>query len=121
MSEKKRHNPKRTKGFRKELRSNLTSAEAYLWGYLKEKRLGGRKFRRQHGIGPYVVDFYCASEQIVIELEGEVHMNATAEEQDLIRMNFLESEGLTVLRFENKMVFENLFSVLNEIKDHYKV
>jgi len=114
------HDPEATRDFRKSLRSNLTPAEAYLWTHLKKKQLAGRKFRRQHGVGPYIVDFYCASEKVVIELDGQVHMNPTLAEKDERRTAYLENKGLKVIRFENKMVFDFLPSVLQEIKDHFK-
>ncbi len=115
----KLHDPKYTKDFRKSLRNNLTSAEAFLWNHLKRRKLLGRKFRRQHGVGNYIVDFYCASEKLVVELDGQSHMNPTAEERDEKRTLFLESKGLTVIRFENKMVFDLLPSVLKDIEDHF--
>lgn len=115
----KLHDPAYTKGFRKSLRNSLTSAEAFLWNHLKERKLSGRKFRRQHGVGRYVVDFYCASEKLVIELDGQPHINPTAEERDEKRTQFLESKGLTVIRFENRMVFDLLSSVLKDIEDHF--
>ncbi len=116
---KKCHDKPESKDKRKSLRNNLTSAEAFLWSHLSSKQLKGRKFRRQHGINNYIVDFYCASENLVIELDGEVHMNATAKEYDSKRTKHLESLSLNVLRFENKMVFENLKSVLMEIEAHF--
>ena len=63
------------KTFRKELRSNLTPAEAKLWTYLKNKKLGGRRFRRQHSVGGYILDFYCPTEKLAIELDGQGHLH----------------------------------------------
>lgn len=99
----------------------MTPAEAYLWNELKDSQLEGRKFRRQHSINYFIVDFYCASEQLIIELDGQVHLNAAAEEKDRKREKVLEEMGFTIIRFENKMVFENLVSVLMEIKDNFRV
>ena len=104
-------NRKYLKKFRKELRNNSTKAESYLWKALKGSKLENRKFRRQHSIGNYIVDFYCPSEEIVIELDGEVHMNPVNEEYDYKRTEYLKSKGLTLIRFENKVVFENLESL----------
>ena len=70
-------------------------------------------------MGPFIVDFYCAKEKLVIELDGEVHNNPQAMEYDSRRTKFLESHGLTVIRFENKMVFDFLPSVLQEIRDNF--
>lgn len=97
----------------------MTSAEAFLWKYLQHKKLEGRKFRRQHSIDNYIVDFYCASEKLIIELDGEVHNNPTAEENDENRDAYLNKLGYRVLRFENKLVFEHLTSILNEIKENF--
>ena len=97
----------------------MTPAEAFLWTYLKSKNLDGRKFKRQHGIQQYIVDFYCAEEKLIIELGGEGHMNANAEEYDNDRIELIHSLGLKVIRFENKMVFEQLQSVLKEIRDNF--
>jgi very-short-patch-repair endonuclease len=67
------HNVKQLKERRKQLRNSLTSAEAKLWGLLKDSQLENRKFRRQHSVGPYILDFYCPSEKLCIELDGEIH------------------------------------------------
>ncbi len=120
MKPKKIHNRPETKTNRIELRKNLTSAEAFLWNELKANKMDGRKFRRQHGIGNYVTDFYCAQENLIIELDGEVHNNTIAVEKDDIRTAFLKRKGFKVIRFENKMVFENLPSVLQGIRDNFK-
>ncbi|MEO9512659.1 MAG: DUF559 domain-containing protein [Flavobacteriaceae bacterium] len=114
------HNKPTLKQFRKDLRKNLTPSEAFLWKQLQGKKLDGRKFRRQHSIDNYIADFYCASEQLIIELDGQVHFNPVAQEKDLIRTKHLENLGFTVIRFENKMVFKNLPSVLQEIREHFK-
>ncbi|MCK0146454.1 endonuclease domain-containing protein [Arenibacter sp. F26102] len=120
MKPEKIHNRPENKASRIQLRKSLTSAEAFLWNELKGKKLDGRKFRRQHGIGNYITDFYCAQENLVIELDGEVHNNAISIEKDDKRTAFLHGKGYTVVRFENKMVFENLPSVLQELRDNFK-
>lgn len=76
------HNKKNLKEHRKALRNKGTSAEAFLWVQLSKSKLEGRNFRRQHRIGNYIVDFFCPSERLIIELDGEVHLNALAEEND---------------------------------------
>jgi len=120
MKHTKRHDRPESKENRKKLRKNLTQAEAFLWKYIQTKKLDGRKFRRQHGIGNYIVDFYCAEEDLIIELDGEIHMNPTAEAYDEKRTKYLENLGFRIIRFENKMIFENLPSVIQEIKDNFK-
>jgi very-short-patch-repair endonuclease len=120
MKNKPIHNRKNLEFFRKELRKNLTPAEAFLWKQLQKRQLKGRKFRRQHSIENFIVDFYCAQEELIIELDGEVHKNATAEEKDRKRDKRLEELGFKVLRFENKMIFDFLPSVLKEIEDNFE-
>ncbi|AWX44755.1 Leucine--tRNA ligase [Flagellimonas maritima] len=117
---KRIHNKKELIQKRKEFRKNMTPAEAFLWRYLKAKKLNGKRFNRQHSINYYIVDFYCASEKLIIELDGQVHFNLTAQEYDAKRTEYLESLGFNVIRFENKMVFECLPSVLEEIKSYFK-
>jgi very-short-patch-repair endonuclease len=104
------------KYFRKALRQNLTPAEAKLWTYLKGKQLQGRKFRRQHSVGNYILDFYCPSEKLAIELDGEVHNTVQAAEYDKERDLFLANTGIKVLRFENKVVFQNPEGLLGEVE-----
>ena len=79
----KLHNRPRLKAVRRALRNQLTPAEARLWKPLQRGRLQGRKFRRQHSIGPYIVDFYCPRERLGIELEGEAHDSEKAWERDV--------------------------------------
>lgn len=114
------HNKKELLQRRIELRKNLTPAEAFLWKHLKAKQLEGRKFHKQHSIDHYIVDFYCPLEKLIVELDGQVHMNPVSEAYDQNRTKHLESLGFTLIRFENKMVFENLYSVLEEITNHFK-
>ena len=116
----KLHNRTYLRIFRKSNRKSLTLAEAFLWNHLKRKQLDGRKFRRQHSIGNYIVDFYCASERLIIELDGEVHNNPTALSRDQERSVFFKKKGFKVIRFENQMVFTYLSSVLIEIKDNFE-
>ncbi len=115
MNQIKIHNRKSLKSYRQDLRNNLTPAEAVLWTALKNKNLLGRKFRRQHSIGNYIVDFYCPSEKLVIELDGADHFTPEGEDYDIKRDKYLKSLGLNVLRIENEDVFENLSGVLQEI------
>jgi very-short-patch-repair endonuclease len=120
MTKDKLHTKKELAGFRSELRANLTPAEAFLWKQLSSRKLEGRRFTRQHSISKYVVDFYCAAERLIVELDGEVHNNPIAEDYDEERTTYFKSMGYKVIRFENKMVFDNLESVLKEIKDNFK-
>ncbi|KJD33953.1 cytosine methyltransferase [Tamlana nanhaiensis] len=114
------HNRKYLEERRKELRKSLTPAEATLWKALQRKQLKGRKFRRQHSITNYIVDFYCASEKLIIELGGAYHMSFAQQNYDYERTQVLEGLRFKVIRFENKLVFENLTEVLEEISSHFK-
>ncbi len=105
---------------RRDLRKTLTPAEAALWELVKNKKLDGRKFRKQVSIENYIVDFYCAEERIVIELDGEVHNHPQVAENDLHRDARLTDLGYTVLRFENKDVFNLTDWVLDEIRSKFK-
>jgi very-short-patch-repair endonuclease len=115
----KYNDPKFT-GYRKELRNHSTSAEACLWFYLKQKKLEGRKFTRQKSIGNFIVDFYCPEEKLAIELDGEPHFWEEGMRKDFKKTKFLESQGIVVIRFENKWVFEDLEFVLGEIKKIFR-
>jgi very-short-patch-repair endonuclease len=111
------YNTRSKKNFRKQLRNSLTAAEAVLWQNLKGRQLLGKKFRRQVSIGRYIVDFYCPEAGFVIELDGERHFSITIDEYEAQRTKYLEEEGLRIIRFENKDVYENLEGVLETIKE----
>ena len=117
---KKIHNRKYLEPYRKNLRKTLTPAEAYLWKHLQNRKLAGRKFRRQHSIENYIVDFYCPEERLVIELDGQIHFNEVAQRKDRIRTEYLNKLGIKVIRFENKLVFENTSQVLQVIIDNFR-
>ncbi|SOE21253.1 Very-short-patch-repair endonuclease [Spirosomataceae bacterium TFI 002] len=107
------------KKFRKNLRNYSTSAEAFLWTSLKSSQLDGRKFRRQHSVGNYILDFYCPKERLCIELDGAGHFTTEGIEYDKQRTNYINSLNIKVIRFENKEVFENLENVLAEIMNNF--
>src|SRR5688572_28411158 len=107
------------KTLRKELRNNLTPAEAALWKALQRSQLDGKKFRRQHSFGKYILDFYCPEEKLAVDLDGKQHYGAAAQEADAERTALLNSHGIRVLRFENKEVFEQLDGILEEIRNAF--
>ena len=105
---------------RKHLRKNMTSAEVKLWQALRGEKLQGRKFRRQHSIEHFIVDFYCPSEKLIIELDGLIHYQKEISQKDKERDARLAQLGFTILRFPNNVVFSNLDSVLKTISSHFK-
>ena len=96
------------------LRERQTNAEGLLWHYLRDKQLAGHKFRRQQPIGPYIVDFACMPQKLLIELDGGQH--AEQHTYDKKRDEFLREKGYKILRFWNNDVFENCFGVLESIR-----
>jgi len=100
---------------RTSLRKNQTYPEQLLWQELRGKALG-YKFRRQHGIGNYIVDFYCKQLSLVIELDGDSHFDEKSIQQDIKRDKYLKSLGLTVLRFTNLEMTQNLSGVLEHLQ-----
>ena len=98
---------------RRLLRNNATNAEAILWKALKGRGANGWKFRRQHGIGPYILDFYCPELKLCIEIDGSSHDNKYT--QDINRTSYLNMQGIRVVRFNNSQVLENPEWVVSEI------
>ncbi|BAU65773.1 hypothetical protein STA3757_31640 [Stanieria sp. NIES-3757] len=96
------------------LRRNLTPAEARLWSELRNKQLDGLRFRCQHPVGSFILDFYCPSCKLVVEVDGEVH--ACQAEYDDARTAKLAEYGYKVLRFSNEQVINDLPTVLAEIR-----
>src|SRR5215471_18667355 len=113
-------NARSKKRFRKTLRNSMTAAEAVLWKSLQNRQLLGRKFRRQISVGRYIVDFYCPDCRLVIELDGEAHFSHNIDVYEDRRTKFLEKQGLTVIRFGNRELKDNLDGVLETIKRHLK-
>jgi len=104
------------KSRRRELRKEPTAAENLLWQNLRATRFDGAKFRRQYSIGRYVVDFFCPACNLAIELDGQPHLDVMRAEYDAERRRFLEGQGVKILRFENRVLFENLEGVLEAIR-----
>ena len=99
----------------KELRQELTPAEKILWEALRNRQLGGLKFRRQHPLGPFIADFYCAEKRLVVEIDGGIHN--LQREQDQQRTRQFEEFGYRVIRFQNEEIETNIVLVLQEILD----
>lgn len=101
--------------FAKSMRHTATDAEHLMWQILRGKRFINLKFRRQHVIQPYIVDFYCHEIGLVIELDGSQHGTDDAIEYDAERTEFLESLGLTVVRYWNHDVLGRMDVVLEDL------
>ncbi len=97
----------------REMRHDPTPSEDLLWQSVRNRQLSGYKFRRQHTIDRFILDFYCAEARLVVEVDGPIHQYTPAE--DAIRQTFLEAQGLRVLRFTDRQVLESLDSVLKQI------
>lgn len=101
---------------RRLLRTYGTAAEATLWGMLKNRQTGLR-WRRQFSVGPYILDFYCPEIKLAIELDGKDHFTDSGLKHDMERSRYLEeNHSIRVLRFENKMVWEQPEIIMSEIR-----
>jgi len=95
------------------LRANQTDAEKKLWSRLREKQLGGHKFRRQHPLDNYIVDFICLEKRLIIEADGGQHADQI--EADVQRTAYLEACGHKVIRFWNNDILQNIDGVCEQI------
>ena len=99
----------------RELRRDMTPAERVLWGRLRNRQLEGLKFRRQHPLGRFIVDFCCAQHRLIVEVDGGVHRNQR--EYDEARTQVLQAHGYWVLRFSNEAVLGDVDAVLEVIAE----
>ena len=104
---------------RKDLRKNGTAAEVILWQSLKSRKLFGRKFRRQHSIGYFILDFYCPEEKLGIELDGKPHYTENGRFRDKEKTGYLNYYGIRIIRFENQLIHDDLNFVLNTIQNNF--
>ena len=114
------HNKKVLITQRKQLRNDATQAEKMLWYELRNSLLDGRKFRRQHSVGSYILDFYCPEERLAIELDGEQHERDKQKEYDKKRTEYLNGLKITVIRFKNTDVIFGRDSVVKKILEKFK-
>jgi len=108
---------KKFKHLARELRKNMTDAERLLWSKVRRKQLNSYQFYRQKNVGNYIVDFYCPSGKLIIELDGGQHYTEEGKKKDEIRDQYLDSLGFTVLRFSDREVLKNLEGVIEKIHD----
>jgi very-short-patch-repair endonuclease len=99
------------------LRNHTTEAERMLWGRLNSKQVKGFKFRRQHTVNQFIVDFYCHKAKLVIELDGEIHNEKEIAERDKGRGYMLKNYGMEILRFNNDAIRNNIENVISKIKE----
>ncbi len=102
------------------LRDNMTSAEMRLWEYLKNKQLEGFKFRRQHPIHLFIADFYCHELKLIIELDGGYHNEEDQILKDKERTELLKFQDVSIIRFKNEEIENDIEKVLSEIKSFIK-
>jgi very-short-patch-repair endonuclease len=107
-----------TQEYARELRLRTTKAEQKLWFLLRNRKLKGKKFRRQHAIANYVADFYCNESKLVIELDGNFHTVEETKEYDKSRTNLLNELGIIVLRFWNEEVIKDPGKVIKKISEY---
>ena len=106
-------NPTGQKEQRKQLRNHMTYAETVLWNALKNRGVSGYKFRRQQGLGSYILDFYCPELHLCVELDGSSHDYKS--DYDEQRTLFLNGQGIRVVRYKNEQILTCLDGVLNDI------
>lgn len=104
-----------TLGHARALRKHLTDAEVLLWSRLRRRYQGGYRFRKQHPIGPYIADFACIAEKLVVEVDGDTHGDDDAIAYDARRDGFMRERGWRVFRITNEDVFKRLDDVLDDI------
>jgi very-short-patch-repair endonuclease len=107
--------------FGRDLRQRSTEAEKVLWGYLRNRKFYGLKFRRQHPIDEFVADFYCHEKKLIIELDGSIHEIEQNAQYDKARTNDLSELGIHVFRFTNSEVIHKISFVLDELKKFLQI
>ncbi|MCI0330616.1 MAG: endonuclease domain-containing protein [candidate division Zixibacteria bacterium] len=111
------YNKSAEKQKRSRLRNQMSPAEAILWSKLSKRQVLGFKFRRQYGVGSYVLDFFCPDAKLAIEVDGDSHFQEDAAEYDGKRQAAIEKLGIHFLRFTNQEIRKNLFDVLKTITE----
>ena len=102
------------KQFARQLRKNETKAEKLVWETIRDRKLMGLKFRRQHVVQGFVLDFYCQEARLGIEIDGSVH--SKRQNYDRIRQDIIESKGISVVRIRNHQILNNKGSILNTVR-----
>jgi len=111
------HNDPALKDRRRELRRNQTEAEKALWAHVRNRQFHGMRFFRQFSVGLYILDFFCPGSNLAVELDGGQHNQQENMEYDAARSEYLEANGIAVLRFWNNDVLLNIESVLAKLEE----
>ena len=109
-----------TRAYGRELRKSPTVAEEKLWPHLRRKQLGGYRFRRQHPVGPYIADFACVAQKLIVEIDGATHGDPDEIRYDEKRTAYLKSKGFRVARYGNEEIYKNMDEVLDDIYAYLK-
>lgn len=104
----------------RDMRQQPTKAENHLWQYLRNRQINGARFRRQHSIGSFVVDFVCISQRLIIEVDGSIHDLEEQQSYDMQRQSFLEEQGFRVIRFTNDQILQDIQLVIESIANDLK-
>jgi very-short-patch-repair endonuclease len=120
MESKRKNNLAEQKQLRRKLRRKSTPEEIALWGLLKGKQICDCQFRRQFSVGAYILDFYCPKAKLCVEIDGIQHLSEENLMHDRIRDNYLESQGIKVLRIENTAIWSLSDVVINTIEETIK-
>ncbi len=99
----------------RELRKKQTTAEQIFWELVRNKRFLGLKLRRQHQIGTYIVDFFCPSEKLIIEIDGKIHLGSNQKKKDISRDLYLKELGCKIVRFANDKIYNDIEMVIKTI------
>ena len=108
--------PKKTVARARDLRRTMTLPEVLLWQQIRGRRLDGIRFRRQHPIGPHILDFFCEDARLAVEVDGESHSQAEAVEHDNRRTEWLNARGISVVRIPARDVLSELAAVVDHIQ-----
>ncbi|OHB15224.1 MAG: hypothetical protein A2431_01915 [Candidatus Zambryskibacteria bacterium RIFOXYC1_FULL_39_10] len=103
---------------RRELRKRSTTQENLLWEKLRNRKIGC-KFRRQHSVGGYILDFYCKEKRLLIEIDGGIHMKTEAKKNDEVRDKYFKEINFKILRFKNNDIEKDIDMVVEKIKSYF--
>ena len=117
---KLRKDVEKSQKFARDLRENMTEAEHRLWHYLRRKHVHGFRFRRQHPIGPYIADFACVGERLIVEADGDTHSTEIEIAHDKRRSEFLIHQKWRIVRYSNGDIYNHIDDVLNDVYAHLK-